>query len=90
MRFSQCSVLKHYQCATPDVNSRLAYTTLPSCSGFVAVSKESIRYILNESKGNVLSIVVGGAQEVFYAVPGNSVLRLEGRMGFVKMAIQQG
>jgi hypothetical protein len=70
--------------------------------GFVSASKSSIRnWLLRkvpttawETKrgkvGRVFALVVGGAEEAFYAFPGRNDLILKKRKGFVKLALQTG
>ena len=60
-------------------------------AGAVSVSKSSINYVLSsEKKGNVLCIVVGGAQESLMGRPGMARLCLKNRKGFCKMALISG
>jgi 2-acylglycerol O-acyltransferase 2 len=58
--------------------------------GVCSVSKPSINYILNSGPGKSCLIVVGGAQEALHAAPDKAELVLENRMGFVKIAMQNG
>ncbi|KAJ3370837.1 diacylglycerol O-acyltransferase 1 [Allomyces arbusculus] len=55
-----------------------------------SVSKKSVEAILNKGPGHSACIVVGGAQESLYAHPGELNLVLKKRLGFVKIAIQNG
>lgn len=70
--------------------------------GMVSVCKESLVYLLNKSNdpkhednqdgftSNAVAILVGGAQEAMDSHPGQYVLTLRNRKGFVKMAIRTG
>ncbi|KAJ6664774.1 hypothetical protein lerEdw1_005746 [Lerista edwardsae] len=59
--------------------------------GLVTSEKESASYILRKpGGGNVLTIVVGGAQEALDARPGAFKLLLANRKGFVRLAIEHG
>ncbi|NXY81605.1 MOGT2 acyltransferase, partial [Alcedo cyanopectus] len=59
--------------------------------GLVSSDKESASYVLQKPEGgNVLAIIVGGAQEALDARPGSYTLLLKNRKGFVRLAIQNG
>ncbi|XP_054830916.1 2-acylglycerol O-acyltransferase 2 [Eublepharis macularius] len=59
--------------------------------GLVPSDKETASYILKKpGGGNVLTIIVGGAQEALDARPGALTLLLENRKGFVRLAIRHG
>ncbi|XP_014294128.1 2-acylglycerol O-acyltransferase 2 [Halyomorpha halys] len=59
--------------------------------GLVSASKKSLTYLLNDSrKGNIVSLVIGGAEEVIYSVPGQYRIILNKRKGFVKIALTLG
>uniref|UniRef100_F1L9C7 Acyltransferase n=1 Tax=Ascaris suum TaxID=6253 RepID=F1L9C7_ASCSU len=60
--------------------------------GLVNCSRESLHYLLDESrnKGNIVVLVVGGAEEALEARPGHNVLTLRHRKGFIKVALQTG
>ncbi|KAJ3628316.1 hypothetical protein MTP99_015629 [Tenebrio molitor] len=59
--------------------------------GAVSVSAPSIKYLLNNEKGgNIVSILIGGADESKYSKPGKYKIILNKRKGFVKMALQTG
>ncbi|XP_014816095.1 PREDICTED: 2-acylglycerol O-acyltransferase 2 [Calidris pugnax] len=59
--------------------------------GLVSSDKESASYVLQKPEGgNVLAIIVGGAQEALDARPGSYTLLLKKRKGFVRLAIQHG
>ncbi|KAH8306795.1 hypothetical protein KR059_003276 [Drosophila kikkawai] len=72
------------------------------CWGMVSVSKESLVYLLSKSNdpkhkdnqdgftSNAVAILVGGAQEAMDSYPGQYILTLKNRKGFVKMAIRTG
>lgn len=65
---------------------------IPLCSpGLIASDKESASYVLRKPEGgNLLAIIVGGAQEALDARPGSFTLLLKNRKGFVRLAIQHG
>ncbi|NXE15353.1 MOGT2 acyltransferase, partial [Lophotis ruficrista] len=59
--------------------------------GLVSSDKESASYVLQRPEGgNVLAIIVGGAQEALDARPGSCTLLLKNRKGFVRLAIEHG
>ncbi|NXN95534.1 MOGT2 acyltransferase, partial [Rhinopomastus cyanomelas] len=59
--------------------------------GLVSSDKESACYVLQKpGGGNLLAIIVGGAQEALDARPGSYTLLLRNRKGFVRLAIQSG
>ncbi|NXR93201.1 MOG2A acyltransferase, partial [Hypocryptadius cinnamomeus] len=59
--------------------------------GLVPSDKESASYVLQKPEGgNLLVIIVGGAQEALDARPGSYRLLLKNRKGFVRLAIQHG
>ncbi|KAJ3386731.1 Diacylglycerol O-acyltransferase 2 [Lobulomyces angularis] len=58
--------------------------------GFISVNKNSINHTLQDSKSNAVGIVIGGAKESLFAVPGRNTVVLKNRKGFVKLAIQNG
>ncbi|NXK34828.1 MOGT2 acyltransferase, partial [Piprites chloris] len=59
--------------------------------GLVASDKESASHVLQRpGGGNLLAIIVGGAQEALDARPGSCTLLLRNRKGFVRLAIQHG
>ncbi|NXT75554.1 MOGT2 acyltransferase, partial [Zapornia atra] len=59
--------------------------------GLVSSDKESASYVLQRPEGgNMLTIIVGGAQEALDAHPGSCTLLLKNRKGFVRLAIQHG
>ncbi|KFO38408.1 2-acylglycerol O-acyltransferase 2 [Fukomys damarensis] len=61
------------------------------CSGLVAADKESAVHILSKKgNGNLLAIIVGGAQEALDARPGAYTLLLQNRKGFVRLALIHG
>lgn len=82
---------------TLDSNFRLPfYRDWILAMGIRSVSKESIRNILsqggpdNDGQGRAVTIVIGGARESLEAHPGTLRLILQGRKGFVKMALRAG
>ncbi|NXQ81304.1 MOGT2 acyltransferase, partial [Nyctibius grandis] len=59
--------------------------------GLVPSDKESASYVLQRPEGgNMLAIIVGGAQEALDARPGSCTLLLKNRKGFVRLAIENG
>lgn len=70
--------------------------------GLVSCSKKSIHHYLNKSNdakhkdnrdgftSNAVAILVGGCQESLDSRPGQYVLTLKNRKGFVKVAIESG
>ncbi|EDW32253.1 GL10526 [Drosophila persimilis] len=70
--------------------------------GLVSVSKEALIHMLTKSNdpkhadnrdgftSNAVAILVGGAQEAMDSHPGQYILTLKSRKGFVKMAIRTG
>ncbi|KFW09398.1 2-acylglycerol O-acyltransferase 2 [Fulmarus glacialis] len=60
-------------------------------AGLVSSDKESASYVLQKPEGgNMLAIIVGGAQEALDARPGSCTLLLKNRKGFVRLAIKHG
>ncbi|XP_014294118.1 2-acylglycerol O-acyltransferase 2 isoform X2 [Halyomorpha halys] len=61
------------------------------CLGLISASKKSLTYLLNDSKkGNVVILMIGGAEEVIYTIPGKNKLILKKRKGFIKLALKLG
>jgi hypothetical protein len=58
--------------------------------GICSVSKRSCSNILQSGPGSAITIVVGGAAESLSARPGTADLTLRKRLGFIKIAIQNG
>ncbi|XP_045872019.1 2-acylglycerol O-acyltransferase 2 isoform X1 [Meles meles] len=59
--------------------------------GLVTSDKESAAHILSRKEGgNLLAIIVGGAQEALNARPGAFTLLLRNRKGFVRLALMHG
>ncbi|NXL65230.1 MOGT2 acyltransferase, partial [Chordeiles acutipennis] len=59
--------------------------------GLVPSDKDSASYVLQRPEGgNVLAIIVGGAQEALDARPGSYTLLLKNRKGFVRLAMEHG
>ncbi|XP_012869659.1 PREDICTED: 2-acylglycerol O-acyltransferase 2 [Dipodomys ordii] len=59
--------------------------------GLVSSDKSSGTYILKKKGGgNLLAIVIGGAREALDARPGAFKLVLKNRMGFVRLALENG
>ncbi|XP_054368108.1 2-acylglycerol O-acyltransferase 2 isoform X2 [Mirounga angustirostris] len=60
-------------------------------AGLVTSDKESAAHILSRKEGgNLLAIIVGGAQEALNARPRSSTLLLQNRKGFVRLALMHG
>lgn len=82
---------------TLDSNFRLPfYRDWLLLMGVRSVSKESIGNTLSrggpdkKGQGRAVTIVIGGARESLEAQPGNLRLILQGRKGFIKMALRTG
>ncbi|KAI9171920.1 Diacylglycerol O-acyltransferase 2A [Paramyrothecium foliicola] len=82
---------------TLDSNFRLPfYRDWILAMGLRSVSKESITNTLtkggpdNDGQGRAVTIVIGGARESLEAQPGTLRLILQGRKGFIKMALRTG
>lgn len=61
------------------------------CGGLVTSDKECAAHILNrKGGGNLLGIIIGGAQEALNARPGAYKLLLRNRKGFVRLALMHG
>ncbi|KAJ9067838.1 diacylglycerol O-acyltransferase 1 [Entomophthora muscae] len=58
--------------------------------GVACCSKRSINNILRMGPGHSCTLVVGGAAEVPLGGPGKATLVLKNRLGFVKMALENG
>ncbi|CAH1396907.1 unnamed protein product [Nezara viridula] len=59
--------------------------------GLISSSKRTLKYLLNDSiKGNVVILMIGGAEEVIYTIPGKNKLILKKRKGFIKLALNVG
>lgn len=64
---------------------------LPLSPGLVTSDKECAAHVLNrQGGGNLLGIIVGGAQEALNARPGAYKLLLRNRKGFVRLALMHG
>ncbi|KAF8634612.1 hypothetical protein AX15_000818 [Amanita polypyramis BW_CC] len=66
------------------------YRDILMALGICSVSKESCSNILKAGPGSAITIVVGGAAESLSAHPGTADLTLRKRLGFIKLAIQNG
>ncbi|KAK0487086.1 diacylglycerol acyltransferase-domain-containing protein [Armillaria novae-zelandiae] len=66
------------------------YRDLIMWMGIASVSKRSCSNILEGGPGQSIAIVIGGAAESLSAHPGTVDLTLKKRLGFIKIAIQQG
>lgn len=61
------------------------------CAGMCPVSKPSLQYILSQNgTGNAVVIVVGGAAESLNCSPGQHLVTLKNRKGFVRLALEHG
>ncbi|MXQ98204.1 hypothetical protein E5288_WYG008168 [Bos mutus] len=58
--------------------------------GVCSVSQPAIDYLLSHGTGNLVGIVVGGVGEALQSVPNTTMLILQKRKGFVRMALQHG
>ncbi|XP_059105814.1 2-acylglycerol O-acyltransferase 3 [Peromyscus eremicus] len=60
-------------------------------NGLCPVSRQSLDFILSQPQlGQAVTILVGGAQEALYAVPGEHCIMLRTRKGFVRLALRHG
>lgn len=66
------------------------YGPFLSSLGMCDASKESCNYILSQGPGNALMLVLGGAKEALDAHPGQYILTLNRRKGFIKIALRNG
>lgn len=66
------------------------YREIILAMGICSVSKQSCINILRSGPGQSITIVVGGAAESLSAHPGTADLTLRKRLGFLKVAIQNG
>ncbi|KIK93533.1 hypothetical protein PAXRUDRAFT_509420 [Paxillus rubicundulus Ve08.2h10] len=66
------------------------YREIIMALGISSVSRRSCSNILKRGAGQAITIVVGGAAESLSARPGTADLTLRRRLGFIKVAIQQG
>ncbi|XP_063564365.1 2-acylglycerol O-acyltransferase 3 isoform X4 [Gorilla gorilla gorilla] len=59
--------------------------------GLCPVSRRSLDFILSQPQlGQAVVIMVGGAHEALYSVPGEHCLKLQKRKGFVRLALRHG
>jgi len=59
--------------------------------GLVPSDKESASYLLRRKDGgNAVVIAVGGAPEALDAHPGEHIVHLANKKGFIKLAIEHG
>ncbi|EPY89494.1 2-acylglycerol O-acyltransferase 2 [Camelus ferus] len=59
--------------------------------GLISSDKESGAHILSrKGGGNLLGVIVGGAQEALNARPGSNMLLLRNRKGFIRLALMHG
>ncbi|XP_006106273.1 2-acylglycerol O-acyltransferase 3 [Myotis lucifugus] len=60
-------------------------------TGVCSVSRQSLDFILSQPRrGQAVVILVGGAQESMYALPGVHQVVLQNRKGFVRLALRHG
>ncbi|XP_045629773.1 2-acylglycerol O-acyltransferase 3 [Ursus americanus] len=60
-------------------------------NGLCSVSRWSLDYCLSKAqRGQAVVIIVGGAHESLYAIPGRHCLVLRNRKGFVRLALRHG
>uniref|UniRef100_A0A2K6FNV3 Acyltransferase n=2 Tax=Propithecus coquereli TaxID=379532 RepID=A0A2K6FNV3_PROCO len=88
---------KIFPSITPSVGTLEGFFWMPILRDFVMslgtcpVSDSSLKYMLTQKGlGNAVVIVVGGAAEVLLTRPGETVLFLKQRKGFVKLALKTG
>ncbi|KAM8778373.1 2-acylglycerol O-acyltransferase 3 [Rhynchonycteris naso] len=61
------------------------------CTGVCSVNREGLDYILSQpQRGQAVVIMIGGAHESLYAIPGEHHLVLRNRKGFVRLALRHG
>ncbi|XGW20778.1 hypothetical protein V3C99_004062 [Haemonchus contortus] len=83
IRFSPCTLASNFKV--------MITRELLLLAGFIDCSKESISNALSAQKGGrAVVLAIGGAEEALYARPGEHVLKLLTRKGFVKQALQHG
>ncbi|XP_075384267.1 2-acylglycerol O-acyltransferase 3-like [Tenrec ecaudatus] len=59
--------------------------------GFCSVDRQNLDYILSQNRcGQLVFIIIGGAQEALYSGPGQHHLNLLNRKGFVRLALRHG
>ncbi|XP_045731587.2 2-acylglycerol O-acyltransferase 3 isoform X1 [Mirounga angustirostris] len=59
--------------------------------GICSVNRWSLDFVLSQRRlGQAVIIMVGGAQESLYAIPGKHCLILRNRKGFVRLALRHG
>ncbi|KAM4677797.1 2-acylglycerol O-acyltransferase 3 [Discoglossus pictus] len=67
------------------------YRDYVMCAGTAPVSKGSLQYLLSRcGTGNAVFIVVGGAAESLKSSPGEHIVTLNERKGFVRLALENG
>lgn len=55
------------------------------------MSRQSLDFILSRPQlGQAVVILIGGAQEALYAIPGEHCVTLRSRKGFVRLALRHG
>lgn len=60
-------------------------------AGICSVNRWSLDFVLSRRRlGQAVIIMVGGAQESLYAIPGKHSLILRNRKGFVRLALRHG
>ena len=58
--------------------------------GVISADKKSILNVWKKGNGESVALVIGGAEEGYYAKPGTADLVLNKRLGFVKLALSEG
>uniref|UniRef100_A0A667HNN9 Acyltransferase n=1 Tax=Lynx canadensis TaxID=61383 RepID=A0A667HNN9_LYNCA len=67
------------------------YRDYTSSFGICSVNRRSLDFILSQPQpGQAVVIIIGGAQEALYAIPGRHHLILRNRKGFVRLALRHG
>ncbi|XP_054851505.1 2-acylglycerol O-acyltransferase 3 [Eublepharis macularius] len=82
--------LKSSLCLLSGLFHMPVYREYMMSSGMVPVSKRSLDFLLRGGPGHAVVIVVGGAAESLDCSPGEQRVRLQGRRGFVRLALQHG
>ncbi|KAM9031901.1 2-acylglycerol O-acyltransferase 2 isoform X1 [Sarcophilus harrisii] len=96
-----CTEATNFSSLFPGIRSHLMMLTLwfripifrdyILTGGLVTSEKECVSYLLSKKEGgNLLVVIVGGAQEALDARPGNYTLLLRNRKGFVRLALLHG
>lgn len=60
-------------------------------SGAISASKESFNHVLSDQEGgNLIAVIVGGAQEALFENVNDITIILKKRQGFIRLALQNG